>query len=82
MISDDFAILLAVNLIYIGYKLLVWNRRKIYKFNSCLISPSASLQQFEECKKYLKRPHYKISIDRIVEVPYGRNIYYYYEDEE
>lgn len=82
MISDDFAILLAVNLIYIGYKLLVWNRRKIYKIKSYSISPSASLQQFEECKKYLERPHYKILIDRIVEVPYGRNIYYYYEDEE
>lgn len=82
MISDDFAILLAVNLIYIGYKLLTWKRRKIYKFKSYLMSPSATLQQFEECKKYFERPHFKILIDRVVEIPYGRNIYYYYEEEE
>lgn len=82
MISDDFAILLAVNLIYIGYKLLTWNRRKLYKFESCFMSPSAALQQFEECKKHLEKPHYKILIDKFVDSAYGYKIYYYYEEEE
>lgn len=82
MISDDFAILLAVNLIYIGYKLLTWKRRKIYMFKSYLMTPSAALQQFEECKKYLERPHYKILIDNTLAYAYGYKIYYYYEDEE
>lgn len=82
MISDDFAILLAVNLIYIGYKLLTWKRRKIYMFKSSLMTPSAALQQFEECKKYFERPHYKILIDNTLAYTYGYKIYYYYEDEE
>jgi hypothetical protein len=82
MISDDFAILLAVNLIYIGYKLLTWNRRKIYMFKSYLMSPSAALQQFEECKKHLERPHYKILINNTLAYAYGYKVYYYYEEED